>query len=86
MLLALGEAAAMCGESEIAIDAFARAAKADPSSADPLVLQAKVLARCERYEEARERLIEALAREPGDEDARRVLAAVRDAQAAHQPK
>jgi Flp pilus assembly protein TadD len=87
MLLALGEAAAMCGEGEIAIDAFARAARADPTAAEPLVLQAKVLARCERYEEARERLTEALAREPDHEDARRVLAAVREAQAAdHQPK
>ncbi len=77
MLLALGEAAALAGEREVAIDAFARAGRADPASGEALVLEARVLVQAERFEEARERLMEVLGREPGNEEAQRVLRAVR---------
>ncbi|MEZ6013898.1 MAG: FG-GAP-like repeat-containing protein [Planctomycetota bacterium] len=80
-LLALGEAAALAGELELALDAYNDASVGAPTLAEPHVSRGKVLARLGRYDEAEAALERALALEPDNLDARAAVTKVRELRA-----
>jgi len=57
----------------VALDAFARAARADPTDAEALLKHGQLLGQLRRLEEAQVSFRAALAIEPGLQEARRAL-------------
>ena len=68
-LMALAEAGLLARDSDVALDAWARAAAVDPGDPEPLLNRAKLLGQLARYAEAKAAFEAVLAVRPGHPEA-----------------
>ena len=72
-LMAMGEAALVAQDAELALELFRRAGDADPKSPAPHVLRGKLFGQLRRLREAKGAFEEALRRSPRNDEAKRGL-------------
>jgi len=72
-LMAMGEAALVAQDGELALELFRRAGDAEPRDAEPYVLRGKLLGQQRRLREAKTAFEEALRRAPKNDEAKRGL-------------
>ncbi len=72
-LMAMGEAALVAQDTELALDLFRRAGEADPRNPEPYVVRGKLFGQLRRLREAKAAFEEALRRTPMNDEAKRGL-------------